>query len=75
MRREDTMTSHRRYPYEIRYTGAPYSEGEYEIISRHKTYDEAVQAEDQLSDGYFTPGSNIHIVETRLLFNVREELI
>jgi hypothetical protein len=29
------MTSHRRYPYEIRYTGTPYGEGEYECVLLH----------------------------------------
>ena len=32
------MKRHERYPYELRYTGAPDGDGEYEILSRHRTY-------------------------------------
>ena len=61
------MTREELYPFELRYTGSPFSRFEdgsyeYEVLSRHKTY-EAAERKCQMVQ--ILHGSNLKIVDTR----------
>ena len=62
------MTREERYPFELRYTGSPlgwFEDGsyEYDVWSRHKTYENAERKCQYLEQ--FTHGSDLEIIDTR----------
>jgi len=57
------LESNKNYPFEVRYVGAPYGLNEDgEIVSRHKTYANAVYACNNLQDNPRYYGDNSRIV-------------